>query len=129
MIAGVGHPHLVTESGRALTAHHSCVITNVFDEIDNTTLGVDTIELSGESLLLQQMRSLLCDQRKDAQALFNDAEQIKRELFPAFTLGVVSLEEKAKIETLYWKVCEKIRGMIQSLDEVPDGLDKFVGTT
>ena len=123
--AGIGHPHLVTESGRALTAHHSCVITNVFDEIDNTTLGVDTTELLGESLLLQQMRSLLSDQRKDAQALFNDAEQIKRELFPAFTLGVVSLEEKAKIETLYWKVCEKIRGMIQDIDEIPDGLDKL----
>ena len=33
--------------------------------------------MPGESLLLLQMRSLLSDQRKDAQALFNDAEQIK----------------------------------------------------
>ena len=123
--AGIQHPNLVTESGRALTAHHSCVITNVFDEIDNSTLGVDTTEMPGESLLLQQMRSLLADQRKDAQALFNDAEQLKRELFHAFTLGVLSLEEKAKTETLYWKVCQKISEMVRGLEELPDGLDKL----
>lgn len=123
--AGIPHPHLVTESGRAITAHHSCVITHVFDEIDNANSGIDTTELDGESLLLQQMRSLLSDPHKDAQALFNDAEQMKRELFHAFTLGVVSLEEKAKIETLYWKVCQKIEGMLVDIEDIPDGLDKL----
>ncbi len=123
--AGIPHPHLVTESGRAITAHHSCVITHVFDEIDNANSGIDTTELDGESLLLQQMRSLLKDPHKDAQALFNDAEQMKRELFHAFTLGVVSLEEKAKIETLYWQVCQKIQQMIIDLEDIPDGLDKL----
>jgi len=123
--AGIQHPHLVTESGRAITAHHSCVIMDVFDEIDNTNLGIDTAEMPGESVLLQQMRSLHVDERKDAQALFNDAEQLKRELFHAFTLGVVSLEEKAKTETLYWKVCEKINTMLQGVEEIPDGLEKL----
>ena len=123
--AGIAHPNLVTESGRAITAHHSCVITNVFDEIDNTNSGIDTTEVEGESLLLQQMRSLMNDELKDAQALFNDAEQLKRELFHAFTLGVVSLEEKAKTETLYWKVCQKIEGMLKDVEEIPDGLEKL----
>ncbi len=123
--AGIAHPSLVTESGRAITAHHSCVITHVFDEIDNSNAGIDTTEKEGESLLLQQMRSLLSDPHKDAQALWNDAEQLKRELFHAFTLGVVSLEEKAKVETLYWQVCHKINGRLKEVEDIPDGLEKL----
>ena len=123
--AGIPHPNLVTESGRAITAHHSCVITNVFDVIDNSDTGIDTTELPGESILLQQMRGLLADSLKDAQALFNDAEQLKQELFHAFTLGVVSLEEKAKTETLYWKVCQKIDKMLEGAEYIPDGLEQL----
>ena len=121
--SGIQHPHLVTESGRAITAHHSCVVMNVFDEIDNTNLGIDTTEVPDEPMLLQRMRALYLDEYKDSQALFNDAEQLKRELFHAFTLGVISLEEKAKIETLYWKVCQKINTKLQGVEEIPDGLE------
>ena len=32
-LAGVPHPNLVSESGRAITAHHSCVVTKVVGEI------------------------------------------------------------------------------------------------
>lgn len=123
--ASVPHPNLVTESGRAITAHHSCVITNVFDEIDPATTSIDTSAEENESSIVTQMRDLLNNDHKDAQALFNDAEQLKRQLFHAFTLGVVSLTERAKTETLYWKVCKKIEQHINSLDEIPDGLEKI----
>ena len=123
--ASVPHPNLVTESGRAITAHHSCVITNVFDEIDPATTIIDTSAMENESSIVTQMRDLLENDRKDPQALFNDAEQLKRQLFHAFTLGVVSLTERAKTETLYWKVCKKIEQRISILEELPDGLEKI----
>ena len=123
--ASVPHPNLVTESGRAITAHHSCVITNVFDEIDPATTIIDTSAMENESSIVTQMRDLLENDRKDPQALFNDAEQLKRQLFHAFTLGVVSLTERAKTETLYWKVCKKIEQRISTLEELPDGLEKI----
>ena len=123
--ASVPHPNLVTESGRAITAHHSCIITNVFDEIDPATTIIDTSAMENESSIVTQMRDLLENDRKDPQALFNDAEQLKRQLFHAFTLGVVSLTERAKTETLYWKVCKKIEQRISILEELPDGLEKI----
>ena len=81
--------------------------------------------MENESSIVTQMRDLLENDRKDPQALFNDAEQLKRQLFHAFTLGVVSLTERAKTETLYWKVCKKIEQRISILEELPDGLEKI----
>lgn len=121
--AGIPHPNLVSESGRAITAHHSCVITNVFDEIDNSTQVIDPVAEGSEHYLVQQMRALLADTEKNIQALFNDAEQLKRELFPAFTLGVLSLTERAKMETLYWQICHKISGKLKEMDYVPEELE------
>ena len=124
-VTSVPHPHIVTESGRAITAHHSCVITNVFDQIDPATTSIDTNTVENESAIVTQMRDLLNDEHKEAQALFNDAEQLKRQLFHAFTLGVISLTERAKAETLYWKVCKKIERSLNRFEEIPDGLEKL----
>src|SRR5439155_17164911 len=41
---GVSEPHIVSESGRALTAHHSCILMNVFAHIE---FGEHAAELSG----------------------------------------------------------------------------------
>ena len=123
--AGIPHPNIVTESGRAITAHHSCVITNVFDEIDNSMPAIDPIQTPNESPLLQQMRALLSDTQKTPQAIYNDAEQLKRELFHAFTLGVISLEERAKTETLYWQVCRKIQKALHGNDDIPEELESL----
>lgn len=47
-LEGVPHPNLVSESGRAITAHHSCVITEIVGEIKSNSAQIDTSEKEGE---------------------------------------------------------------------------------
>lgn len=127
----VPHPNIVTESGRAITAHHSCIITNVVGEIDNTEESLDTKKVTGEHILVSNMRDLvdMLDELSSLQEGYNDAVQIKDDAINAFKLGVISLEERAKVETLYWKVLKKINDKISEDDFVPEelqGLDEVL---
>lgn len=105
----VPHPNIVSESGRAITAHHSCVVTNVFGalEIGNETYNVDKVV--SENILVTNMRDLQTElNEKNYQDVFNDATKLKEESVAAFKFGILSLDERAKLETMYWKLCKRI---------------------
>lgn len=118
----VDHPNIITESGRAITAHHSCVITNIIGEIDNTSCDFDTKKATGEHHLVSNMRELDedLDKYKNWQQAYNDANKIKEDALSAFSLGILSLEERAKIETIFWKVLKKVSTLVSNEDYVHD---------
>lgn len=120
----VPHPNIVSESGRAITAHHSCVITNVFGSLEIGAGPADnfnTDKAISENILVTNMRDLSTElTEKNYQDVYNDATKLKEESISAFKFGILSLDERAKLETLYWRICKKI---VQhaSLDEyAPD---------
>lgn len=118
----VPHPNVVSESGRAITAHHSCVITNVFGAMEiGAGENFNTDKVINENILVSNMRELMTDLgQKNYQDVYNDASKIKEESIAAFKLGILTLDERAKLETLYWKICKRIVGFA-SLDEyAPD---------
>jgi arginine decarboxylase len=123
-LEGVPHPNIVSESGRALTAHHSCVITEVVGEIKPEGADIDTSETEDEHVLLQNMRYLhnSLPTHKNYQEAFNDASQWKEQASQAFKLRVVSMEELAKIETLYWQILRFVHAYYQQADFVPDDM-------
>ncbi|MDT0595282.1 biosynthetic arginine decarboxylase [Glaciecola petra] len=110
-LENVPHPHIVSESGRALTAHHSCVITEVVGEIKPEGASISTELIEGEHILLSNMRALLVgmDDNINLQETFNDASQWKEQAAEAFKLRVIGLEELAKIETLYWQILRDVQ--------------------
>jgi arginine decarboxylase len=57
-LEGVPHPNLVSESGRAITAHHSCVVTEIVGEIKSNAAQIDTSENENEHVFLKNMREL-----------------------------------------------------------------------
>ncbi len=118
----VDHPNIITESGRAITAHHSCVITNIIGEIDNTNVDFDTKKTTGEHILVSNMRELdeELDKYRNWQEAYNDASKLKEDALNAFSLGILSLEERAKIETIYWKVLKKVSSLVSKEDYVHD---------
>ena len=122
----VPHPHIITESGRYITAHHSCVITNVIDTLHPSKASYDTKKIQSEHHLVDDIREL-CDiiDNDNYQEIYNDANQIKDEALSAFKLGILNLEERAKIETLYWKVALKIRDILKGKDFIPEELKNF----
>lgn len=123
-LEGVPHPHIVSESGRAITAHHSCVITEVVGEIKPEGTNLDTTATDNEHVLLKNMRELHDSLREhpNYQEAFNDASQWKEQASQAFSLRVIGIEELGKIETLYWGVLRFVQGHFQQADFVPEGL-------
>ncbi|RUO63246.1 arginine decarboxylase [Pseudidiomarina planktonica] len=109
----VPHPNLVSESGRAITAHHSCVVTNIVGEIRNTGNKFDISPAEDEHILVSNMRELINASDLHPQECYNDAASFKTSAYEAFKLGILSLPEMAKIDTMYWQILSDIH---QSLD-------------
>lgn len=119
----VKHPNIVTESGRAITARHSCVITNVIDKIETSFTDYATDKQAGEHSLVSNIREILeMLNEENAQEVYNDALDIKRECQNAFRLGILKLEERAVIETLFWKITKKISGLLPLMEFIPENL-------
>lgn len=131
-LENVPHPHIVSESGRAITAHHSCVITEVVGEIKPEGAEIDTTETDSEHFLLKYMRELFTSLPSDTnsqtinyQEAYNDAVQWKEQASQAFKLGVIGLEEFGKIETLYWKITRQVQAYYKLQEFVPDDMQEL----
>lgn len=123
----VPHPTLVSESGRAITAHHSCVVTQVVGEIKAHGSGIATEVGADEHVLVSDIRELseIVDQQNNLQEIFNDASQFKEQALNAFKLRVISLEELAKIETMYWQIMEKVQFRLKNAEFVPEEMQEL----
>ena len=121
---GVPHPDIVTESGRALVAHHSVLVFNVLGS--NEILTAQTPELVGadEHRIIQQLYETYMNVSiKNFQESYHDALQLKEEAVSAFTLSVLGLRERARVEQLFWAICERILKIVRDLPYVPDDLE------
>src|SRR5437868_6391657 len=117
---GVPEPHLVSESGRALTAHHSCIIVNVFGHIEfgepedrenaeNASAIPAGVEKAPESPIVNEMREIVAGLTpKNSGETYHDAVEKKEQALTMFKLGILGLEERALVESLFWKLCRRL---------------------
>lgn len=121
-VTEVPHPNIVSETGRAVAAHHSCVITKVFGEVKlNQHKKVVSKVNDDDHLLLRNIKLLFNElSGKNYQDVYNDASLIKEEVIAAFKLGVLNLQERSLAETLYWNICHKIIEMVEGEPHVPN---------
>lgn len=126
-LEGVPHPTLVSESGRAITAHHSCVVTEIVGEIKSNSAQVDTAVADGEHFFVKNIRELLdtLDEQTNMQEVYNDASQYKEQALDAFKLRVLNLEELAKIESMYWQIMERLQRWYAKEEYVPEELQEL----
>jgi arginine decarboxylase len=122
--AGVPHPDIVTESGRALVAHHSVLVYNVLATNEMLRGRVPARAAEDEHSLIQQLSETYEGvSRKSFQEAYHDALQIKEEAIGAFNLGVLDLRARARVEELFWATCEKLLKIVRELSYVPDELE------
>src|SRR6266481_1369793 len=114
---GVPEPHIVSESGRALTAHHSCLLMNVFGHIEFGENGAVREEPPGspgptaphdvvapvpetmEAPIVREMREIVAGLTpKSSGEAYNDAVAKKEQALTMFKLGILGLEERAAVE-------------------------------
>ena len=104
----VPHPHIVSESGRAIAAHHSVLVVQVFAA--NTKAQLTRFKYGDrEHSLVQALLKIRRNLKKSSKlTAYHDALSCKEDAHNMFTLGVLGLEAKAKVETLYWEICDKV---------------------
>ena len=128
--SGIPHPNIITESGRALTAHHSVLI---FEVLETATLPEwdDEEEIAPDAHeLVQELYSIWdsLNQNKMLEA-WHDAQQIREEALDLFSHGIVDLKTRAQIERLYWSITREINQIAGGLKHAPDefrGLSKLL---
>src|SRR5690554_5527028 len=122
----VEHPVLVTESGRALTAHHSGLVVPVVDAIGPTRDPVELPPLEGEvHALIRDMRDLDGTVTvKTYREAFNEAVSNKETMHNLFDLGYLSLLERAHFEQLYNRLLARVAKVVERLDYVPEEFEE-----
>ncbi len=107
------HPDIITECGRAMTAHHAVLITNVTD-ID----GPPTDEAlpppdDDAPLLIHDLWRLLDElDEKGAMEAFHDAAHWLGQLQDMYVHGIIDLEYKALAERLYFAVNRRVAALL-----------------
>jgi arginine decarboxylase len=130
---GVPHPDIITESGRALVAHHSVLVFNVLGTNEMLLGQIPDTLAKDEPLVIRQLYETYQGvSRKNFQESYHDALQLKEEAITAFNLGVLDLKARARVEQLFYAVCERILKIVRDLPYVPDeleGLEKQLSDT
>ena len=124
-IAKIAVPTLISESGRAIASHQSVL---VFDIVGTSEVVLEAPETPrpDDSLTIQNLyetyQSISVDNYQEA---YNDAIQFKDEAINRFTLGYLSLTDRARAEQLYWACCHKIMDIARQQKYVPDDLESL----
>jgi len=132
-VAGIEHPDIVSESGRALVAHHSVLVFNILD-VNEVLAGQSPpkVEKDEHPVIHQLVETWRSVSRKNFQEAYHDALQLKEQATSLFNVGLLDLRGRARVEQLFWGCCEAILKIIRELDYVPDdleGLEKGLADT
>ncbi|MBZ0153093.1 MAG: biosynthetic arginine decarboxylase [Planctomycetes bacterium] len=129
---GIQHPDIISESGRALTAHHAILVFDVLG-ISRQRVDVPADAHKHEDTTIANMVGILKDiSLKNFQESYHDALQLKEEAISLFNLGYLDLKGRAIAENLFWAICDRIRLIVNTLDYVPDelsGLERALADT
>ncbi|ADP96036.1 biosynthetic arginine decarboxylase [Marinobacter adhaerens] len=115
---GTPHPDLISESGRALTAHHSVLVTNVIDHEapENRTPQQPGATASAPLHDLWRDLESLQDTNtpRSLAEIYHDVLHAMADVHAQFAHGVLSLQERADAETLYTRCCRLLRDQLDS---------------
>jgi len=122
----VPHPDIISESGRAIVAHHSVLIVEVFGAIGKTRTDIHFEFGDNEHPIVRE----LLDMRKNLSKLnkleaYHDALERRDDAQHMFTLGLMNLPDKAKIENLYWEVGQEVVESFKGQAYIPEEIRKL----
>ena len=129
----VPHPTLVSENGRALTAHHSVLVVEVFGVTTKPEADPDWTPAKDDHAILHELFRIRELVRTDERPLrlaeileaYHDAVEQRQQADTLFSFGYLDLAEKARAERLYWTVCRAINQRVHRADPewLPPDLD------
>lgn len=122
--AGVPHPDIVTEAGRAMTAHHSVLIFDVLG-VHEMISGrpAEPVEEGDPKVIADLAEVYATVSQKNVLEAYHDSLQLKEEATSLFSLGYLDLKARARVERLFWNCCEKILRIVRDMPFVPEELE------
>lgn len=117
----VAHPVLVSESGRAITAHHSILVVEAFGAIEKVPGGPEDAAAPDDPPVVQDIFALYASLgRKHRLESLHDAHEIRERADSMFGLGLLDLPAKAKVETMYWRIAARVVELFRGMRYVPE---------
>jgi arginine decarboxylase len=129
---GVPHPNIVSESGRATTAHHSVLVVNILGVTEFNTHVPRELPKPTPPLVANMWETFQSVSQKNVLESYHDAVEYKDQVLQLFNLGHLSLEHRVICENLFWAICEKILHLTRGMAHVPEeleGLEKALSDT
>lgn len=122
--AGVPHPDVITEAGRAMAAHHSVLVFNVLGVTSFPPNAEEIPVLDDDPAALVELKEIHdAVTRKNFQEAYHDALAAKDDLLTLFNLGQCDLATRARGEKLFWQTAQEILSVVRQQKYVPDELE------
>jgi len=106
-------PHIISESGRALTAHHALLLLKVIDVESQAEPPLPEVTDDDHSLLHEMLADYQTITKKAVRPrkvleVYHDATFDKERAHQLFNSGVLSLRERAMAETIYFATVNRV---------------------
>lgn len=123
----IPHPNIITESGRALTAHHSILVFEVLETTSVPEWDDDDMVISENDHELVQELYHIWDELNQGRVLesFHDAQQIREEGLDLFSHGIVDLRTRAQIERLFWSITQEVNLIASQMKHPPEEFSRL----
>ncbi len=124
----IPHPTIVSESGRALTAHHAVLVTEVMDvaEVPEPPTVPDPLPSNDEKL--KDLAALYRDlSLKNCHEVFSDALSMREEFLQLFIQGSMTLEERAFAERTLRNLFTRINQLKGKMKHIPEDFEALEG--
>ncbi len=119
----VPHPTIVTESGRSIVAHSSILVFDVIGQNEVAQRALNTEVTDRDSRLVHDLHDIFRDvNASNLNESYNDLVERKRDTHNMFSYGVLSLDQLAKAEEIYWATCAKMHRLART---TPDAEELF----
>jgi arginine decarboxylase len=125
--AGVPHPVIISESGRALIAYHSVLLFNILDTARYSSHQLPALLDPKAPEPLRNLREVAdtAMTAKNLQECYHDAVFYRDELRTGFMHGGISLRERALGEQIFWHIVERAVREAKDLKYIPEELQKL----
>ncbi|MCU0703260.1 MAG: biosynthetic arginine decarboxylase [Fimbriiglobus sp.] len=131
--AGVPHPQIISESGRALVAYHSVLVFDVLGTSNYDSCSAPESIPADSPQPLQDLFAIHRDlTKKNCIESYHDAVQEMEECLGTFNLGYMPLMQRAQAERLFFAIGRKLQKIVKELDYVPEelqGLESLMSDT
>ena len=127
-------PHIITEAGRAMTAHHAVMVVNI-TEVEPVPEGRIPEAHEHEPAVLRRLRETWAEMdARPALELFHEAQHHLAEGQTLYALGQLNLEDRAHLDDMYYAIANAVRTRLlpaershrQAMDELDEKLvDKY----